>query len=625
VLKRLFLLLPLFFGVLFGIQCISADGTALDLDSREYHYHYHSSTNDLNFFGANRWGVRFNFRTAYPGMSEVNFRVQGARLWFPNPGDAVTVELMSDVNGDPGIVLATQTAAVTDNHIDLYFDTEHIAEKVWLMVDYNTNMSNRFVAASSGGGSNSFYMNQVDDIQHLASLAQAGFNCELLFGVLGDFVFDQVDLELGSFALEGDLLPQNRVWPSFSVYNHSDSIISNASLNLILSRPGFAQYDTLDIIINDTLAPYEQYEYDGSGFAEAEITLPDEPTQLRVEATLTSEYTENDTLIANNYKLLNYQVFSDQSPLQLVENFMRQDETVVINSIQQPYLTDTIHSLQYYPILSDSLANLDSMQRFNWYGFNTIPRTTLAGTQHVIGFTDLYQDRFLEALDQIQSQRSFISSSSCSMQPMEDSENVSVNIQFSNENTSLYTQSGQSLMIGSRIFAGLFQKQDFDGQEGYVLERWIAFADTVNSTLDIGSSVEKSYSFTTSGLSDTELQQDYRLYYWVQANSGGRIYYTNFSDFCAETFTANSDAQAPGINFSLYPNPVRAQQDLKVSVTGSARLRIFNLRGQLIYANDAFRSELILPNNIFPAAGIYFVRINQEGRVSNTKKISIIK
>lgn len=252
--KRYLLILPLLFGLLFAIECVSADGRAMEENSREYHYHYHTASNDLNFFGSNRWAVRFNFRGAYPGLSEVNFRAQGARLWFPFPGGTAALELRSDANGSPGALLLSQSLDITENQVDIHFESEHTSETFWLMVDYTTNATNRFVAASTGGGTHSYYMNQVGNAQQLSSFASAGFACELLFGLLGEFSLGDIDLELCDFALEGELVPSGRVQPSFKIYNHSDTAIFNPNLRLTLSRPGFSQYDTLDVVIPQTLA-----------------------------------------------------------------------------------------------------------------------------------------------------------------------------------------------------------------------------------------------------------------------------------------------------------------------------------------------------------------------------------
>ncbi len=625
MLKRILIILPLIFSLLHGIVCIGADGRALDLESRQYHYFLHNSSNDFSFFGANRWGVRFNFRTAYPGMEEVSFRAEGARLWFPIPGDSVTVELCLDSAGEPGMPLTSKRVAVSQNLIDLQFDEAISAELIWMMVSYRTNMQNRFVAASNGDGTNSYYMNQVGDLQYLSNMAQTGFPCELLFGILGEFEFDEVDLRLQSFALEGDLLPGEVVYPKFEIYNHSDEMITGASLEVKLSRPGLPQYESIEIQIPQALAPHQAYEFDQADGFMPQIHLPAQPCQLRVEALLQSEFVEDDLHLSNNQKLINYEIFSDESPLHLLENFLRQDESAVISSVQGPYLSPAIHAVNYYPILSDSLANLASRQRFNWYGFNSIPRTVGDGSGRIIGFTDQYETRLQDILHGFEQNRSFISGSNCVVRSQQGSENISVDIELFNDNTSLYTAQAQSLMGRSRLFAGLFAKHDLDGVPTYSLSRWIAFADTVNSPLDEGSSVLKEYSFGATGLTEQELAENHLIYYWVQMGGGGKLYYADYFSFEQEGTVALSDAELPSPRLRVYPNPVRGKETLKIKCDGAAKLSIYNLRGQRIYHNQDFQNQQELPLSIFPASGIYFVRIQSRDKTVIKRKISILK
>jgi len=625
MLRRILLIPLLMMGLLYSISCIDADGRILDLETRDFHYHYHNSSNDYNFFGSNRWAVRFNFQNAYPGMEDLLFSTSGARLWFPNLGDSVTVELALDSVGGPGIPIARKRAAVDQHLIDISFDAEIEADVIWLLVDYRTNMSNRFVAASRGSGTNSYFMNHVGESQHLSSFSNAGFNCDLLFGLLGDFVFDEVDLRLQSFDLEGDLIPGGEVSPGFSVYNHSQIPINEAWLSLILSRPGFAAYDTLDIFIPHSLEPHQLYTFDAETAFLPTISLPADPTQMRIEATIHSEHQESEEHIANNSKLKNYQIFVESSPYHLVENFIRQDYSDLYHQIQQSGDTSGLQFINFYPILSDSLANLGSMRRFNWYSFNSIPITAGAGHKRILGFTNSYGDLLEDMLFQIQQDRSFISGSSCTIRSQEESDNIDINLQFSNNSTTLYTGASQSLMMQSRLFVGLFRKHDFGTSQSYGLSRWIAFADTVNSPLNLGAEISKDYQLSASGISLDELSQEYRIYYWIQERNGGRIYYANYCDFDPETGSFISDDLIPAAILELYPNPIASDKDLSVRFPDYAELSIYNVRGQRIYYKPDFYQSESIKHSIFPASGIYFVRIQSRGRAPINKKISIIK
>ncbi len=248
------------FALLNAIVVIDADGSRIPQD-RQYHFYHHNSTNDYNIYGANRWAVRFNLQSAYPGVAQVSFNVQGARLWFPYPDDSATVELYTDFSSQPGTLVSSKTVNIDANQIDILFDATTNLNSAWLVVNYTTNMNNRYVAASAGGGSNSYFLNQIGENSYLSSLAAAGFNCELLFGLLGEFVLTEPDLELVDFDLLGDVSPGARVSPTFTLYNHSDIQVNNAEVSLVLNKPGFPAYDALSIPIPESIPPRTQWEF----------------------------------------------------------------------------------------------------------------------------------------------------------------------------------------------------------------------------------------------------------------------------------------------------------------------------------------------------------------------------
>lgn len=611
------------FSLLFGIVCIAGDGSVIPND-RQYHFSYHNSTNDYNLYGSNKWAVKFNFRNAYPSVAQVAFRVHGARLWFPNAGDSVTVELFNDLAGQPGTRISSRRVPVASNQVDVIFSEASTHEMVWLVVSYNTNLHNRYVSASAGGGTNSYFMNQVGDQSYLSSLAIAGFNCELLFGVLGDFVLSEADLQLQNFTLTGNLEPGGRAYPTFSVYNHSDQIVNAASLRIFLNKPGQPQYDTLYIDIPHPIPARSQYDFDPEGLF---IDLPPSPTQLRLDMLLGSEFAENDTLLANNSLSRTYNLFSEPMQVKVVENFIRDSEMVPIQTLQDPYLTDDVHVFQYFPVLSDPLSNLASIRRFNWYAFNSIPRTVGNGDKRITGLTIDYEQSFEQLTNRVSSDKTFISSSSCRLDSIPASENVALTISLTNQQTLMYSGVGQSLMSNSRLFAGLFAQSIEEDRDRFVLQRWIAFADTINSSIGMGSTVEKRYVISASGLFDESQQMRYRVYYWIQGINGGRIHYVGYQSFAPGTYSSNADTHLPTPDFSLYPNPLSKDKALKITMENllPATIKIYNIRGQLVFSQADIRKGASVPAEVFPGSGIYFVRVEQGGKTLRTKKISIIK
>jgi hypothetical protein len=620
--KRILLLSILLFSLLHAIVCISADGSSIPLD-RQYHYYYHNGTNDYNFYGSNRWAVRYKFRDAYPGLADVNFEVQGARLWFPNVADSVLVELYSDSYSQPGSRILSKRVPITDNLVDVWFDESTIQDTIWLVVSYSTNMNNRFVSASAGDGSSSYFMNQVGEQQYLASLASAGFNCDLLFGVLGEFVLSGPDIELVDFSLEGELFPSGRVYPSFRLYNHGDETLENSSLRIYLNKPGAAQYDTLYIAVGEAIEGRSEFDFTAQDF----IDLPEEPTQIRLDVQFSANIAENDTLLANNSKSKTFNLFTEAMPAKLVENFIQEEHQASAIFMQEQYLQEDSHVLDYYPVLADSLANLGALNRFNWYGFNSLPCTVGNGLERILGFTAGYETDFAAMMESLQEQRTFISNSSCRLDTIPDSENVMLTLSFNNENTNLYTGMSQSIVTNSNVFTALFAQDIAESSSRYNLLRWISFADTINTPATQGSIIEKSYTISASGLFDDAGDLRYRIYYWLQGKNGGKIHYAAYEDFNPESLTPNQDALLPSIVARAYPNPLRGNSGLKIVLADAvpAKAYIYNLKGQRIVKVDEFRRDATIPRELFPASGIYFLRLIQDGKAPRNMKISIIK
>lgn len=611
------------FALLNAIVVIDADGNQIPQD-RQYHFNHHNSTNDYNIYGANRWAVRFNLQSAYPGVAQVSFNVQGARLWFPYPGDSATVELYTDFSSQPGTLVSSKTVNIDANQIDILFDASTNLNSAWLVVNYTTNMNNRYVAASAGGGSNSYFLNQIGENSYLSSLAAAGFNCELLFGLLGEFVLTEPDLELVDFDLLGDVSPGARVSPTFTLYNHSDIQVNNAEVSLVLNKPGFPAYDALSIPIPESIPPRTQWEFSPM---EIFFDLPEEATQIRLEAHVQSEFAENDTLLINNSKVRTINLFTDPMPVMLVENFLRESETAPLASLQEPLLAEGIHVLQHYPVLTDPNANLAAIRRFNWYGFNSIPRTVGNGYSRITGLNQSYAQNFEYLIDTISTDRSFITNSSCRLDSIPDSENVNLTITLENQNTAMYSGVNQSLMSGSRFFVGLYARHTSQEAENFTLLRWIAFADTINNPIGIGSTVEKSYTISSTGLFDESLDLSYRIYYFIQGNDGGRIRFANYQSFSSSTYSNNQEELAPVVSYNIRPNPARRGDIITLSLDkhSPTRLSIYNIRGQMIFEKYETFQNMELDPGLFPSSGIYFFRVSQDGNSTLTKKISIIK
>ncbi|MCB5224186.1 MAG: T9SS type A sorting domain-containing protein [Candidatus Cloacimonadaceae bacterium] len=623
---------------LFAVSAMALDfvpGSGMQVcpdQGREYSFAYHTGSDDLNLFGSDTWAVRFNFSEVYPQTYASQFEVTKALLWLPQTGDSVRVALFSESHGSPGVSLASAAALVSSNSVEIPFSNSVVADTLWLLVNYATNFSNRFVSASMGGGSHSYFWNTSFSNPFFQSFGTAGFNAELLFGLGGDFVLSTPDLELEEFELEGELQPRQRVYPTFTIYNHSDLTVHDAKMEITGRSPSPQFAPSFIINIPEPISPRSRFVFDSQspGYEDAGIDLPDQPAQLRLKAALSS-VSVGETYTTNNEIRLNRFSFQEEYPLFLTESFMRTDASMQITVSQDQHEFPNIHRLNYFPILTDSLSNIAAQIRFNWYGFNSLPRTALNGNLRINGFSTDYADSYQQHCQDLQNSKSLISSSRCDFTHVPQNDMVSVALTFRNENTLLYATASEYNLIGdTRLCVGLFKKHNFDGAERWVIERWIRHGAALEGPLGQGEQLDVNFNISLSNLSLADLAQDYRLYYWLQLKGGGQILYSSFADFTEVVSVQDELLPLPRLQVS--PNPLRGQASLRIGLDGAQKLgkvRIFNLRGQLIFEIAGQVDEISLKAMDFPASGIYLLRAElpdpKGGNFWLERKITIIK
>jgi hypothetical protein len=627
------LVLLLAAGQVFALGLIPGPGEQVlaPLD-RDYGFAYHDGSDDFRLYGTSIWAVRFDFASAYPSLAEAEFLVDRALLWFPQTGDSVRVELFTDVSGLPGTRLSWITAPVTDNYLELSFPQPSQAGVLWMLVHYTTNFTNRFVSASEGDGSHSFYWNTNAQNPHFQSLATAGFPCELLFGVGGEFILTGADLELAAFDLEGLIAPREDVYPTFTVYNHSDAPVTGASVSLNLYAPLTEYNQSFQIDILETIPPREAYTYgeQSGGYWENRLSLPDVPIQLKFRAALSSPLGADDPQFNNVIITYRYS-FTHPYPVYLTENFLRQDFASPLWDVQAQYYPDEIEALNYFPVLSDSLSSPPAAQHFNWYGFNSLPRTVIGGEGRITGYTPSYAGQYQDLAAAAIQEKTFVSSFDCRLNHLPASDAISADITLYNDQTHLFnTATDYNLVSNARFFAGLFKSEQLSGGLHYVLVRWIAHAELPDGNLGFGESLVKSYSFILNNVTLNELAQDYRLYFWLQTNGGAKVLWAGSSDFTS--VVSNPGDLAPSPILLAGSNPLRRGGILKLSLSDLSPLgtvEIFNLKGQSVLRLQTDDPELNLADDSFPASGIYFVRVSSSrpaGRtIRATRRITVIK
>lgn len=598
---------------------------------REYDFAYHTGMDDYHFYGSNVWAVRFNFREVYPGMASSEFLVTKALLWFPQTGDSVRAELFRDAHGAPGSSMAWAKVPVNSNQLEINFPTSVQEDTLWLVVSYNTNFSNRYVSASEGGGSHSYYWNTNAQTPYFQSFSGVGYSAELLFGLAGDFVLSGLDLELVSFDMAGSIKPRETVGPTFSIYNHSDQPVSDAvvGMNVYSPNPDFAFYD--EISIPESIAPHSLYVFDAQNpaFSSHQFELPATPMQLKFRAALSSGLQDSDPQ-ANNVILLHRFSFENDYPIYLGENFLRYDNAAQITTLQDLNPYADIQILNYFPILSDTLGNVPAQIRFNWYGFNSLPRTAINGDLRINGFSTSYTDQYNQICQQARDERTFVSQSECRLNYIVQNDLLSATFNFTNASTLLYTSATEYNLAGHSVLCvGMFKKTVFNDSERWVIARWITHGTALGGSLNAGETYTAAFNIPLNSLPLSELSENYRIYYWLQLEDGGKILYSAWSDFTGVVSVQDDLAAVPGILVSS--NPLRPGGSMAVRLSGGqnlAGLQIYNIRGQKIIALQESAPEIRLTADLFPSSGVYILRAAylEKGRKREAAtKINIIK
>lgn len=597
----------------FAISSLPGTGEIIPTP-RQYDFQYHTGSDDLHFYGSMQWAVLFDFDEVYPTQSLSQFAIESALIWFPSLGDSAKVELFTDGNGQPVQRVAQARAQVNQNLMEFDFDTVIQTERIWMVLTYNTTINGPYVSASTGGGTHSYYLNQNYDVPFFQNMANAGFGCEFLFGVRGNFLLSTEDLELVDFSLVGDMQPETELRPEFTIYNHSSQTVFNSQINLQITSPASSEYSVnANIQITNPIPAHGSLTVTSEHpqYSSYVYTMPRDPLQIKVTAILSSEIDAADTLF-NNSITKYYHIFSHDSPIRLLENFVREYHITQIADYQTPQMTDDLRSLYYFPILQDSLSLVGAYQRYQWYSLFSIPVSVYNGQGRLTGLSSSYPTQ-LEALIDA-NKKTFISQNTCSLTLPSQGENLEIRINLTNSDTHLFnTNAEPNLIQSSRLYAAFFKKHNFNGRELYVLNRWIAYADTISSLNSPGQFLEKLYNTSLSNLDLEDLTQNYRLYYWIQSNTNREILFAAQQTF--QSFLSNQDELVTAPSLRIYPNPASRSANLQANWDKdykATRLAIFNLRGQLLaeYTDQIYgKDNITLPRELFPSSGIYFLRI----------------
>ncbi len=631
-----------------SIEYISGSGADVSPgpnSDRSRDFFYHNNTDDQHWYNTgvtpHKWAVRFDFASEFDTYNISNFVINKVKVYFPVLPDSIHfVSLSVTVNDDlvngPGQLLSGTTVTdTTSNWAEFTLTTPVSVDSAWVVVTCNTSQTGPYISASIGGGTHSYYWNTNAPSPYYQNLFLAGYNSEFLFSVVGRFELSDIDVELSSFELGPQVSLNTNVYPAFTVYNNSDSLVSNSSVVLDITSPDpmFAVQDT--IIINRAIQPHSELivDFNDPDFQDYRYLLPESPLQFKVKAVLHTEYDLADTLF-NNTKIKYYDVFSEILPVHLVENFLSSTQMQGLLAEQDLLSGATIKSINYFPLVSDPYYSTGVVQRYNWYSLMGLPVTIVGGDSIITGYLPiLYSQLFTNAINGINLQRTFIRQNSATLTLPEPYSAIRVKIVLRNPDTYVFDNTiDPSITKQSLFYSALCKKVTLHGQERLVFDRWGAYADTIGTAFGIGNSWLKDYNINVNNIGLDSLLTDYAVTYWIQHKTTKQIIYAEVIEL--NVIVSNEDNAVSEIPFSLRlaPNPVRLNSELKVILPdsfdkSSIEYKLYNCKGQLIRKGIVAysKSSNVIPVNDIKSSGLYIIRFEIGDKTKPGKTFSTTK
>lgn len=630
----------------FSIACITSTGrdvSTADSFQRDIVFDYHNNTDDQHWYGTNKWAVKFDFRDVFPSYDDTRFTINQAVIYLPLAAGNVTAELKADAGGSPSLntTLATVTAPTTAGWNQLPFTTSVTDTVCWLVITKATTANGPLISASRGDGTHSYFLNSSAPEPYFQNMAAAGYQSEFLFGVRGAFVIDGFDVQLLNVSLQPEVAINSMVSPTFTIVNHSDSTLTQVNVNIAITSPNpfFSIQDVIQI--TQPIQPHTEYTVlpRDPAYPGHEYTLPAYPTQIKLSAAVTTEYTAIDP-ISDNSATLYYNCFDEAFPTYIMENFLRSDQAENLYTAQESVPQAEMTILNYFPLVIDDYYQLGANQRYSWYDLIGLPMVVLGGTDYVTGYFTNYADTLLVKTNDLLRQKTFVQMSDCTMQTDSLYTQLRAKITLRNATTYMFDSATEpSLVRQSRFYSALFRREIIEDREHLVFDRWGSYQDTLLTALGINQLWRKSFNISLQDIAADSLylSDNYVLVLWLQHNTTQQIIFSYATPVSIEVGNSDQFEHCPPLSLHTFPNPLPAGRALQMKIlpqpAGKVEYSLFNLKGQRVRAGtfSTRETDYWIDMSTLQTSGVYLLKAivadakQPDRKQTITTKILILK
>jgi len=630
-----------------GVNYIPVDRAFVETTERNTDIFYHNNHIDQLWYGTNSWAVKFDLKN-YTTVTD-SLVLEKVNIYFPTDVGSFSLRIYTDelqplknlsieLNNIPVERGWNAVRLDPDDYItDTYF---------WIVIDYITNATDRFMAASAVGGEHSYYWVPEEESfdGHFANMAQNNSSTEFLVNLKGQLLFEGIDLELSSFVFGGNVEPGGSIHPVPTIRNNSNEHFSDRvslAIDLINSAPAETNFRAFSFHVD--LAPGQSQEYN---LSEHNVLLPKDPCQYRVTVTL--EHPE-DMFTLNNVIQKRFNTFPSQLSTALVENFIRSDHESSKNilSDQEKFDGSILHLNYFFHYNDVPHFNIGATQRKDYYNLNGYPFTIINGQYTIAGYSDDYFDSFDQLIRSALPSATFIALVPRSDKTEINMTDMQLSLSFTLRNTSTYIFPATSNNL--RLYVALTEKNVTDINSNSLI---YLYMHPISPSLRIDERFELEWDLNLQTVEtiqrpiDNQTLEHFQIIYWVQHYESKEIYYIHSFDL--DEFTLNTEEMTvspSSAEITVHPNPFTGQEKVYIDVKYlhhlgqvETEVDIYNIKGQLIRrVSDADSNEVywdgLQADGSLASNGIYLLKIKSNYKTplgiksSHTqfKRLSVIR
>ncbi|MFO7897047.1 MAG: T9SS type A sorting domain-containing protein [Candidatus Cloacimonadales bacterium] len=580
-------------SLLTAIDYFPASGQDVGEKARQSEVYYHNNSQDLHWYGSQRWAVRYVINQQFSTIDSLHFRVDGFKVFLPQIGNA-DLQVSFWESGLPETAendsLGTVTIPIAEQQIgwnEAEWNIPLEQDTIWMVVDYPTFPSQEIAASNLDGTHSYFYEDGI-----FKNMAAEGYSSEFLFTIYGEYLFDfEFDLALSDLQIVQDSL--NHCYPTVNITNNSAQEQTSFVVSYLRSAPlssGFYQEDDFTINLAEPLLAGEERALELTDLSD---TLSVTPSMYQFELSISmaaDQFPENDS---SQYS---FDTMPDYSEKILIENFvgLEQYESEQIWEYQANSTSlQDVDLINYFPYSSDLPYYVSSaLQRFHYYHLGGIPAVIIDGTERLLGYNAAHNAMFSELIADPQ-QKNF--ASLAALEGTYDITNGTINFELILENDSthvfedfLYDTKLNLLIVEDYPEAGEIFGSIYRAELGSFNCTELAFRQ--QQVFEINFNTHSLIEPLTGNADFSNC----KIFYWLQNEESdqrflsGEITFDQFATVSAdpENITAETSLRFANPSFSdeALQIKIKATRDL-----ANPQIYIYNIKGQKIAQLDNYR------------------------------------